>query len=559
MPGFGEDGSMLIPTPPEPAEGPTSPSVLLAELRAGGPRAVAELFGDVSFLLGSIASDPEQMFEPGDRGRDTYVNLLRTVQEARAVLDAFEARTLVAVGDATRLEHVRSAQDSVGHELSAMPPLEELHSRADGKTRRDISLMTRKSPSGAGRTMTSARRLVDSMPHLLEAMVTGQAAADSVYAAAEATGVLDDDQRAQVDALLGERLPDLDGAGTRRWKQAVALAIGGLDPEGETIRHRRARKQRHVTFTPGAHGMATISAYMPATEARLVHKRLSLEAERRVVAGRKWPHGAHMADVLHDAVLRPEGTAAQVTIDVGVIITDRALFHPGIGDVAQIEGYGPVPAEAVRAQLLAVTAEPGPAQRDPFETDGPAIRAVIRRLYTHPTTGELVAMDSRARAFPTAMARFLTWRDTSCRGPFCNASIRHHDHVTPHSRGGPTSLDNGQDSCVHCNQKEDDALSVERVEDPERPGHRVAWTGYGGTTRITTPPALIDLERPAVDEAAACPSSGDELTQSGGGDESGPEENAGDVSAGDVDDGSAEGGGLHGGGETGDGPILPGR
>lgn len=458
---------------------------------------MAELIGDIGFLLGSIASDPATMFVVEDRGRDTYVNLLRTVQEARGILDTIEARTVVAIGDATRSEQVRSAQDAVGPELSAMPPLEELHGRADGKTRRDISLMTRRSPSGAGRTMASARRLVESMPTLLEAMASGQAATDSVYAAADATGVLDDDQRAQVDALLGERLPDLDGAGTRRWKQAVALAIGGLDPEGETIRHRRARKQRHVTFTPGAHGMATISAYMPAIEARLVHKRLMLEAERRVVAGKKGPHGAHMADVLHDVVLQPENTSVQTTLDVGVIITDRALFHPGSGDVAQIEGYGAVPAEAVRAQLLAVTAAPSSSQQDPFGADGPAIRAVIRRLYTHPTTGELVSMDSRARAFPPAMARFLTWRDTSCRGPFCNAAIRQHDHVKPSARGGPTSLDNGQDACLHCNQKEEDALEVERVEDPERPGHRVAWTGYGGTTRTTTPSPLVEPERPA--------------------------------------------------------------
>jgi len=493
--GFLDDGTMLMPTPPEPAEGPTSPSAHLAELHAGGPRAMAEFLGDVGFLLGSIASDPETMFAVEERGRDTFVHLLRSVQEVRAALDTVEARTLVSIGDATRHEQVRSAQDSVGHELSAMPPLEELHGRADGKTRRDISLMTRRSPSGAGRTMASARRLVESMPTLLEAMASGQAATDSVYAAAEATGVLDDDQRAQVDALLGERLPDLDGAGTRRWKQAVALAIGGLDPEGEALRHRRARKQRHVTFTPGAHGMATISAYMPAIEARLIHKRLMLEAERRVVAGKKGPHGAHMADVLHDAVLAPENGAGQVTLDVGVIITDRALFHPGSGDVAQIEGYGAVPADAVRAQLLAVTADPAHSQQDPFGADGPAIRAVIRRLYTHPATGELVAKDSRARAFPAAMARFLTWRDTSCRGPFCNASIRHHDHVTPYARGGPTSLDNGQDACAHCNQKEDDALVVERVEDPERPGHRVAWTGYGGTTRTTTPSPLIEPER----------------------------------------------------------------
>ncbi|RCS71641.1 HNH endonuclease [Brachybacterium alimentarium] len=487
-------------TPPSPADGPDGPSQEVAALHASGPAAVAELLGDAGFLLGSIAVEPEVMFDAESRAREEYVDLLHKAQEMRGILDALEARTLVALSEATRLERVREAQAQVGPEHSAMPSLEQLHQRADARSRRDVSHMTRRSPSAAGRTVASARRLVTSMPHLLTAMATGKAAAASIYAAADAAAVLDAAQRSQVDDALHARLPDLDGSGTRRWRQAVALAVHGLDPEGETVRHRRSRTQRHVTFTPASHGMATISAYMPAIDARLMHKRISLEAERRQAGGEKGPHGALMADILRDAVLTRDasgGSAPLVTMDLGVIITDRALFHPGSGDVAHLEGYGPVPAEAVREQLRAITATPGPSQRDTFGADGPDVRAVVRRLYTHPTTGELVSMDSRARAFPPAMGRFLTWRDTSCRGPFCNASVRHHDHITPFSRGGPTSLDNGQDLCAHCNQKEDDALAVERVGDPERPGHRVAWTSGSGTTRVTAPPPLIGQTPPA--------------------------------------------------------------
>ncbi|GAA1295543.1 HNH endonuclease signature motif containing protein [Brachybacterium alimentarium] len=485
---------MLMSTPPSPADGPDGPSQEVAALHASGPAAVAELLGDAGFLLGSIAVEPEVMFDAESRAREEYVDLLHKAQEMRGILDALEARTLVALSEATRLERVREAQAQVGPELAALPSMEQLHQRADARSRRDVSHMTRRSPSDAGRTMASARRLVTSMPRLLTAMATGKVAAASIYAAADAAAVLDAAQRSQVDDALHARLPDLDGSGTRRWRQAVALAVHGLDPEGETVRHRRSRTQRHVTFTPGSYGMATISAYMPAIDARLMHKRISLEAERRQAGGEKGPHGALMADILRDAVLTRDasgGSAPLVTVDLGVIITDRALFHPGSGDVAHLEGYGPVPAEAVREQLRAITATPGPSQRDPFGADGPDVRAVVRRLYTHPTTGELVSMDSRARAFPHAMGRFLTWRDTSCRGPFCNASVRHHDHITPFSRGGPTSLDNGQDLCAHCNQKEDDALAVERVGDPERPGHRVAWTSWSGTTRVTAPPPLI--------------------------------------------------------------------
>ncbi len=471
---------------------------------------MAELIGDDGFLLGSILAAPEGMFEVEGRERRDYVNLLAKLQEARAVFDALEAHTVVALAEATRRDQREAARDEAGHEQGAEQSLDRVNARADGITRRDLSLMTMRSPSAAGHTVASARRLVTSMPHLLAAMGTGKATAAAVYAAAGAASVLDQHQCEEVDAMLHARLPDLSAAGTRKWKQAVAAAIGELDPEGSVLRHRRARRGRHVTFTPGEHGMATISVQMPAIEARLVRKRLSLEAERRLVEGAKGGHGALMVDALTDTVLGREDAMGQVALDVGVIITDRALFHPGSGDVAQIEGYGPVPAEAVREQLRAVTVDPIAPEQDTFGTDGPAVRAVIRRLYTHPTSGELVSMDSRARAFPPALGRFLSWRDSSCRGPFCNASSRHHDHITPHSRGGPTSADNGQDVCAHCNQKEDDALCVERVEDPERPGHRVAWTGYGGTTRVSAPLPLREPANTSDEDCADDPPPGGE-------------------------------------------------
>jgi len=199
-----------------------------------------------------------------------------------------------------------------------------------------------------------------------------------------------------------------------------------------------------------------------------------------------------MADAFADALLgRDEGTIAPGLLDIGVIITDRALFRPDVGDTAHLEGYGPVPDEAVRAQLRAATAEPEDPSQDPFGADGPSVRAEIRRLYTHPLSGELIAMESTARAFPPAMRRFLTWRDTSCRGPHCNAAIRQSDHIDPASRGGPTSLDNGQGLCAHCNQKEIGTSSVQRIEEPDGSGHRVEWIGHSGARSVTTPTPLV--------------------------------------------------------------------
>lgn len=178
-----------------------------------------------------------------------------------------------------------------------------------------------------------------------------------------------------------------------------------------------------------------------------------------------------------------------VTLDIGVMITDRTLISPGAGDVAHIEGYGTAPAEVLRDELLdTFHAVLSPEADDAIGPDGPALWAVMRRLYTHPLTGELVAVESRAREFPAALARFLRWRDQRCRGPFCDAEIRHSDHIRPHAAGGRTSLDNGQGTCAYCNDKEQQTRTVTR--DAGTDGHQVTWTSHTGTTRTTRPAAL---------------------------------------------------------------------
>lgn len=474
-----------------------SPQAFLAALREGGPRALAEALGDLAFLVQEVAGDPGTAFDVDGGERAEFTHLLGALQRCAGAMEALEARAVIALRDVTRRDRYAAARDAAAHEDGAEPSRTATDELADRATAKDLTLLTRCSPHRAGRTLASAQRLVDTLPRMMDALRTGQVASDAAYAVADAAAVLDPDLARAVDGVLGERLADFDGAGTRRWKDAVATIAGELDPEGEALRHRRARAQRHVTMTPGRHGMATLSAKITAIDARRIHKRLSLEAERRRAAGGRDGHGAVMADAFTELLLgRGDGTAEPVVLDVGVIITDRALFRPDAGDVAHLEGYGAVPAEAVREQLRAATTAPHHPEDDPFGEDGDAVRATLRRLYTHPTTGELVAMDSTARTFPPAMRRFLTWRDTTCRGPFCNAAVRHGDHIVPVAQGGATSLDNGEGLCAHCNTKETSTRSVQRVRGPDAPGHRVRWTGHSGTSRTTTPTPLIGRVTP---------------------------------------------------------------
>ncbi|MGL5823301.1 MAG: hypothetical protein ACRCYU_00325, partial [Nocardioides sp.] len=55
-----------------------------------------------------------------------------------------------------------------------------------------------------------------------------------------------------------------------------------------------------------------------------------------------------------------------------------------------------------------------------------------------------------ARRVTVGLAEFIALRDQTCRMPWCDALVRHTDHVTDHARGGPTRAANGQGLCETC-------------------------------------------------------------------------------------------------------------
>jgi 5-methylcytosine-specific restriction endonuclease McrA len=168
-----------------------------------------------------------------------------------------------------------------------------------------------------------------------------------------------------------------------------------------------------------------------------------------------------MADTL---VSRITGLTApsEVAVTVNLVMTDRTLLR-GDREPAEVEGYGVAPADWARDLALS----------------GGAARWV-RRLYTAPTTGELVALDSRRRLAPQGLADFVRLRDRSCRTPWCDAPVRHTDHVTEQASGGPTSSSNLDGLCERCNH----AKQALGWQARPRPGPR-------HTVEVTTPTGHI--------------------------------------------------------------------
>ena len=177
-----------------------------------------------------------------------------------------------------------------------------------------------------------------------------------------------------------------------------------------------------------------------------------------------------------DALERVTGqaTADAVPVEVNVVMTDETLLAGGAA-AAHLDGYGPIPAGVARRLAL----------------DGDAPRW-LRRLFIAPHTGELIAMHTRRRTFTPAQRRFLRMRDQTCRTPWCDAPIRHADHVVPADSSGPTTVTNGQGCCQACNHAKQAIGWRSTATPPGRTGpHRVEVTtptGHRYASHAPDPP-----------------------------------------------------------------------
>jgi hypothetical protein len=180
-------------------------------------------------------------------------------------------------------------------------------------------------------------------------------------------------------------------------------------------------------------------------------------------------------------------------IEVQIVMTDRALFagedDPALVSDNDASGSSPA-ADYIPARVA----------RDLVRDAG---MVFVRRLYTDPTSGQLVGMESSRRVFDGNLRKMLIQRDRICRTPWCDAPIRHGDHITPAAHGGPTSYRNGQGLCGRCNQTKNLPGWSANVLDEEPGGpterHIVRTTTPTGHTYDSTAPPVL---RPTVNGAA---------------------------------------------------------
>jgi hypothetical protein len=381
-----------------------------------------------------------------------------------------------------------------------------------------IALARGESPHRGQRLLGTAKALVQ-MPHTLRALETGQLNEERVMYVAKETACLSVEDRTAVDEELAADTGTFTGAGTRAVIAAVRAAATRRDPRSVAQRASHAPSERRVSLRPAPGCMTYLTALLPVHEGVAVYTALTRNADTLHAAGDPRSLGQIKADTL---VERTTGTPGGITgIEINLVMTDRTLLQ-GDSEPARIPGYGVVPGAWAR-ELIAQGAQQEEAQRQasaalhvsgsqarpqPAAGDSAAGSAAagvkelntwIRRLYTAPGTGDLVAMDSRRRLFPAPLRRFIQIRDDTCRTPYCDAPIRHHDHIIPWHNDGPTTLANGAGLCEACNHTKE--LPGWKTQPRPGPRHTIELTTPTGHTYHSTAPPLPGTRLPGTGPA----------------------------------------------------------
>ena len=398
-----------------------------------------------SALLDDLASLATSLSSLDGPGTDAErIDRIRAMEDLKNALCAAQARETAALDASIRAQREQAGvrPDKQGAGIAAQ-----------------IGLARRLSPHQGAVKLGLAKILTTEMPHTLAALSGGHLSEWRATLLVRETACLTLADRQTIDRVIAGDRVRLERMGDRELITEIQRLAVSLDAESVVRRRRRAETERRVTIRPAPDTMSYLTGLLPVAQGVAVFAALRKAADSARSAGDPRSRGQVMADTLVERVTGRPATEP-VPVSVNLVMTDRSLLA-GDTEPAELIGYGIVPAAWARDLVGAAAG---------------ARSAWLRRVYTAPASGDLVALESRSQHFPTGLHHWIQVRDRSCRTPWCDAPLRHDDHVVRRADGGPTSAANGQGLCEACNYAKD----------------AVGWrarprSGLRHTVRVTTP------------------------------------------------------------------------
>jgi hypothetical protein len=365
-----------------------------------------------------------------------------------------------------------------------------------------VGLAMRTSPRRARVFLGAARVWHTEMPYTFEALRAGALDEYAATVLVRETACVPLEARQEVDRALCADHAALEGVGVKRLTARAKAMAARLDPAAVVARARKAESERTVTIRPAPDTMVYLTALLPVGQGVAAYAALKQSADLATTSGdpgtEPRSRGQVMADTLVER-LTGQREAADVPVAVNLVMSDAALLGAGHEPATVLDdsgaGYGTVPAQIAR-ELVARGVD--------------ADAAWLRQVYAD-AAGRLVATASSRRFFADGLAALLRVRDQGiCRTPYCDAPVRHLDHVVEHAAGGATDVDNGQGLCEACNQAKNAPGWSQEVAGSDGRHTVITTTPTGHRCRSTAPPPpkpavwyFTDLRPPDEDPPSA--------------------------------------------------------
>ncbi|WP_308816317.1 HNH endonuclease [Pseudonocardia alni] len=375
-------------------------------------------------LVDQVVDDDITLLSEAD-----LIDQIRQIESLQASLAALQATRIRAFAQAhveNRLTDDRADADGLHRSVVAQ-----------------VQLACRVSTAEAHTRVANARDLYAGFGRVRDLHIAGELSAAKVSAIAVECRDLDARRRRQVDARLA--VHDLTRYGIGRLRAMTRRLVAELAPDRFRARVHAARAERRVTLRPAPDAMSYLTAYVPVEQgaaclAALQKAFVEVQVDPQPLTRTR---GQVLADTLVERVTG-QATATAVNLEVQVTVPVQALLDPQSPLPAEIPGLGPVPADLLTT---------------------PEGTKSLRRLLTD--HGLVIGGDSRQRTFTGLLATLVKARaENRCTEPYCDAPVRHLDHIHRDADGGRTELDNGRGVCeFHNHVREQPGWQVFRAPD----------------------------------------------------------------------------------------------
>lgn len=435
--------------------------------------------------------------------------LFELAGELQGLLNAVDGAQLIAIAHAASHET----------RLTDRGPTQVRHpvGFVDAMAGSEVSLLTGTGQWAAARRVGLAARSAERFPRLLEMVVAGDLPSATVQKVVSTCEGLDATACAAVEAVLVERLADLDPSRVTGVTRRIATRVAA---DQLAAAERKGRRVRCVEVSPGPDGSTQWWALLPADRSAAAWAAVRSLADTYTVEDPSLTVDQARADALLDLLLSNVDVTAKVTIGIPVITgpegeaaRDAAVAEREAdggsaatdGPLVGVGGLARGPAFSVSAALSGCeVAGVGWIGADTVSALLETVPLEVGRALLDTRTGTTVETVTSAYRPTRAVTEFVTLRDGTCRMWGCSRPAERCDvdHARPWP-GGPTSPANLAGLC----RRHHRLKQLRRWQYRLDPDGTVTWTSPNGLRRTTLPehallppPAAAPSRRATVTE-----------------------------------------------------------